>query len=140
MLCPRYCFWLIKHIRARNSLIPPKWPRHSQSFNGHTNNAFSKICQCTLHVFCGCVPSGRRPKKVIKSKCTLSLTFLFEREVLCEVPALVVPSQEKECSGVVDLKRPEVEHTLREKEGFGGYRWREGQNKELYRNLAITNV
>lgn len=41
-----------------------------------------------------------------------ALTFLFEGEVLCEVPALVVPTQEEECGGVVDLERPEVENTL----------------------------
>lgn len=41
-----------------------------------------------------------------------ALTFLFEGEVLCEVPALVVSTQEEERSGVVDLKRPEVENTL----------------------------
>lgn len=44
-----------------------------------------------------------------------ALTFLFEGEVLCEVPALVVPSQEEECGGVVDLERPEVENTLWQK-------------------------
>lgn len=32
------------------------------------------------------------------------LTFLFEGEVLCEVPALVVPSQEEECGRVIDLE------------------------------------
>lgn len=41
-----------------------------------------------------------------------ALTFLFEGEVLGEVPALVVPTQEEERSGVVDLKRPEVENAL----------------------------
>jgi len=41
-----------------------------------------------------------------------ALTLLLEGEVLCEVPALMVPTQEEECGGVVDLKRPEVENTL----------------------------
>lgn len=47
------------------------------------------------------------------------LTLLFEGEVLCEVPALVVPPQEEECGGVVDLQRPEVENTLGERETHG---------------------
>lgn len=42
-----------------------------------------------------------------------ALTFLLEGEVLCEVPTLMVPSQEEECRGVVDLEGPEVENTLR---------------------------
>lgn len=41
-----------------------------------------------------------------------ALTFLFEGEVLCKVPALVVSTQEEECGGVVDLEWPEVENTL----------------------------
>lgn len=42
----------------------------------------------------------------------VALTFLFEGEVLCEVPTLVVPTQQEQRVGVVDLQRPEVEHTL----------------------------
>lgn len=54
-----------------------------------------------------------------------ALTFLFEGEVLCEVPALVVPTQEEECAGVVDLERPEVENTL------GGQTAREREREHL---------
>lgn len=49
----------------------------------------------------------------LKAECS-SLTFLFKGEVLRQVPALVVPTQEEECGGVVDLQRPEVENALRE--------------------------
>ena len=45
-----------------------------------------------------------------------ALTFLFEGEVLCEVAALVVPTQEEDGAGVVDLQRPEVENALRTEE------------------------
>ena len=41
------------------------------------------------------------------------LTFLFEGEVLCEVSALVVPAQQEQRVGVVDLQGPEVQHALR---------------------------
>lgn len=69
-----------------------------------------------------------------------SLTFLFEGEVLREVPALVVPTQEEECGGVVDLERPEVENTLggrergREETGSGG----EGKGKDV-REVTIMH-
>lgn len=49
----------------------------------------------------------------LKAECS-SLTFLFKGEVLRQVPALVVPTQEEECGGVVDLQWPEVENTLQE--------------------------
>lgn len=41
------------------------------------------------------------------------LTLLFEGEVLCEMPALVVASEEEEGVGMVDLQSPEVQYTLR---------------------------
>lgn len=41
------------------------------------------------------------------------LTLLFEGEVLCEMPALVVASKEEECLRVVDLQSPQVQYTLR---------------------------
>lgn len=44
-------------------------------------------------------------------RCT-ALTFLFEGEVLCEVPALVVASEEEEGVGMVDLQSPQVQNTL----------------------------
>lgn len=43
------------------------------------------------------------------------LTLLFEGEVLREMPALVVPSEEEERVGVVDLQSPQVQYTLRER-------------------------
>lgn len=63
-----------------------------------------------------------------------ALTFLFEGEVLCEVSALMVPTQEEKCVGVVDLERPEVENTLggqtvREKCGMRGG---EGKVKDVH--------
>lgn len=42
-----------------------------------------------------------------------SLTLLFEGEVLGEVPALVVASEQEQRGRVVDLQRPQVEHALR---------------------------
>lgn len=40
------------------------------------------------------------------------LTLLFEGEVLCEMPALMVASEEEESVGVVDLQSPQVQYTL----------------------------
>lgn len=40
------------------------------------------------------------------------LTLLFEGEVLCEVPALVVASEEEQGVGMVDLQSPQVQYTL----------------------------
>lgn len=48
-----------------------------------------------------------------------ALTFLFEGEVLCEVPALVVTPEHEEGCGVVDFERPEVQHTLQARQGRG---------------------
>lgn len=48
------------------------------------------------------------------------LTLLLEGEVLCEVPALVVPSEEEEGAGVVDLQRPEEQNTLQSTSHTGG--------------------
>jgi len=42
-----------------------------------------------------------------------ALTFLFEGEVFCEVPTLVVASEKKEGVGVVDLQCPQEQHTLK---------------------------
>lgn len=41
-----------------------------------------------------------------------ALTLLFEGEVLCEMSALVVPSEEEQGVGVVDLQSPQVQYTL----------------------------
>lgn len=41
-----------------------------------------------------------------------SLTLLFEGEVLREMPALMVASEQEECGWVVDLQRPQEQHTL----------------------------
>ena len=62
-----------------------------------------------------------------------ALTFLFEGEVLCEVSALVVPTQEEERAGVVDLERPEVENTLGEK------MWEEGRRRSQRCVLTIMH-
>ena len=43
----------------------------------------------------------------------LRLTLLFEGEVLCEVPALVVAPEEEEGGGVAQLQRPQIQHTLK---------------------------
>ena len=43
---------------------------------------------------------------------TGGLTLLFEGEVLCEVPALMVASEEEQGVGMVDLKSPQVQYTL----------------------------
>ena len=43
----------------------------------------------------------------------MGLTLLFEGEVLCEMPALMVASEEEEGVGMVDLQSPEVQYTLR---------------------------
>lgn len=40
------------------------------------------------------------------------LTLLFEGEVLCEVPTLVVASEEEQGVGMVDLQSPQVQYTL----------------------------
>lgn len=40
------------------------------------------------------------------------LTLLFEGEVLGEMPALVIASEEEESVGMVDLQAPQKEHTL----------------------------
>ena len=42
----------------------------------------------------------------------ISLTFQFECEVVCEVPALVVASQEEQGVLVVQLQAPQVQDTL----------------------------
>lgn len=42
----------------------------------------------------------------------LKLTLLFEGEVLCEMPTLVVASEEEERGGMVDLQSPQVQHAL----------------------------
>lgn len=44
-----------------------------------------------------------------------SLTLLFEGEVLCEMPALMVASEQEECGRVVDLQHPQEQHTLHRK-------------------------
>lgn len=57
-----------------------------------------------------------------------SLTLLFEGEVLCEMPALMVAPEQEECGRVVDLQRPQEQHTLqRENKWDGEYakRWTE---------------
>lgn len=41
-----------------------------------------------------------------------ALTFLLEGEVLCEMSALMVPTQKEQSCGVVNLERPQVEDTL----------------------------
>ena len=74
-------------------------------------------------------------------RCT-ALTFLFEGEVLCEVPALVVPTQEEECGGVVDLERPEVENTLggQSETDRESVRWGEEQEKsKVCKDLESTS-
>lgn len=42
-----------------------------------------------------------------------ALTFLFEGEIFCEVPTLMVASEEEEGVGVVDLQCPQEQHTLK---------------------------
>ena len=42
----------------------------------------------------------------------ISRTFQFECEVVCEVPALVVASQEEQGVLVVQLQAPQVQDTL----------------------------
>lgn len=37
---------------------------------------------------------------------------MFKGEVLCEMPTLVVASEEEEGGRVVDLQGPQIEHTL----------------------------
>lgn len=41
-------------------------------------------------------------------------TFLFESEVLCQVPTLVVASKEEEVGRMENLQGPEVQHALQE--------------------------
>ena len=41
------------------------------------------------------------------------LTFQLECEVLCEMSALVVASQQEQGGGIVDLQCPQVQHTLK---------------------------
>lgn len=41
-----------------------------------------------------------------------ALTLLFEGEVLCEMPTLVIAPEEEESVGVVDLEAPQEQHTL----------------------------
>lgn len=47
-----------------------------------------------------------------------ALTLLFEGEVLCEMPALMVASEQEECGRVVDLQRPQEQHTLQREGKF----------------------
>lgn len=54
-------------------------------------------------------------KKITHMQRKAVLTLLFEGEVLCEMPALVVASEEEECGRMVDLQGPEEEHTLQKK-------------------------
>ena len=46
------------------------------------------------------------------------LTFLFEREVFCEMPAFVVATKEEECIGIQDFQCPQVQHTLKMKHRY----------------------
>lgn len=61
-----------------------------------------------------------------------TLTLQLEGEVLCEMSALVVASEEEERAGVVELQGPQVEHTLGEAGGGGG-----GGNICLHSNLDM---
>lgn len=45
----------------------------------------------------------------------VALTLLFEGEIFCKMPTLMVASEEKECCRVVDLEGPKEQHTLHEK-------------------------
>lgn len=49
---------------------------------------------------------------LVNSLAILVLALEFEGEVVCQMPALVVSSQQPERVGVPNLERPEVENTL----------------------------
>lgn len=36
------------------------------------------------------------------------ITFKFEGEIICKMPTLVIPAEEKECIGVPDFEGPQV--------------------------------
>lgn len=54
------------------------------------------------------------------------LTLLFEGEVLCEVPAFVVASEEEQGVGMVDLQSPQVQYTLQ-------------RNKHTHKHTVVRN-
>jgi hypothetical protein len=39
-------------------------------------------------------------------------TFKLEGEIICEMPAFVIATEEKECIGVPNLERPQVQYAL----------------------------
>lgn len=57
-----------------------------------------------------CAPGGITEHQSLRV--VHSLTLLFKGEVLCEMPALVVASEQEECGRVVDLQHPQEQHAL----------------------------